>query len=207
VGLGENLRHERSWTPLAVGTVRDARDTIAYLAARTLVTARAGLLVAALAAASPFLIWYSQEARAYSLFVLLAAASLAACAYALKSASRTILWIWAVSAPLAPWTEYFALFLVTAEAIAIGLSRGRRRMLVAPFSAVAVAGVALFPLAYHQERSTLNDWIAEIPLGERIRDAARWLALRLSSDERLLSAGVVVVSRAVAASLGWRPRR
>jgi mannosyltransferase len=41
-----------------------------YATAATLVSRRAGLLAAALAATSPILVWYSQEARSYSLMVL-----------------------------------------------------------------------------------------------------------------------------------------
>src|SRR5205809_3615402 len=43
---------------------------VAYAAATALVSRRAGLITAALVATSPFLVWYSQEARSYSLFVL-----------------------------------------------------------------------------------------------------------------------------------------
>ena len=39
--------------------------------ARKLVSRRAGLIAAALAACNPLLIWYSQEARSYELLVLL----------------------------------------------------------------------------------------------------------------------------------------
>ncbi|HEU0317212.1 MAG TPA: glycosyltransferase family 39 protein, partial [Solirubrobacteraceae bacterium] len=46
-----------------------------YAAAARLFDRRAGLAAAALATFSPLLIWYSQEARAYALLVLLSAAS------------------------------------------------------------------------------------------------------------------------------------
>ncbi|MDE3131600.1 MAG: glycosyltransferase family 39 protein, partial [Acidobacteriota bacterium] len=56
---------------------------VAYLAAaRLLDSRRAGLVVAALAAFNPLLIWYSQEARAYGLLALTAGLSLLAFAYA-----------------------------------------------------------------------------------------------------------------------------
>ena len=51
---------------------------VCYAAGRTLVSHRAGMIVAALSAVSPLLVWYSQEARAYGLFVLFGSFS-AAC--------------------------------------------------------------------------------------------------------------------------------
>ncbi len=48
----------------------------AFLAARELVSRRTGILVALFATVSPLLVWYSQEARAYSLLVLLSTLSL-----------------------------------------------------------------------------------------------------------------------------------
>ena len=46
---------------------------VAYGAGAVLVSRRTGLVAAALVSVHPFLVWYSQEARAYSLFALLAA--------------------------------------------------------------------------------------------------------------------------------------
>ena len=53
----------RSISPLAGVAV----VPIAYLCARELLDRRAGLIAAALVAVNPFMIWYSQEARAYML--------------------------------------------------------------------------------------------------------------------------------------------
>ena len=47
---------------------------IAYLCGRELVSRRAGLVAAALVALSPFMIWYSQEAREYMLLAALCGA-------------------------------------------------------------------------------------------------------------------------------------
>src|SRR5947209_1490856 len=48
----------------------------AYAAARVLLTERAALISAALFAVNPYFVWYSQEARSYSLLVLLSTLSL-----------------------------------------------------------------------------------------------------------------------------------
>nr|MDQ3936735.1 glycosyltransferase family 39 protein [Actinomycetota bacterium] len=48
----------------------------AWAAGRALASSRVGVAGAALAAVSPLLVWYSQEARSYALLVLLATVSL-----------------------------------------------------------------------------------------------------------------------------------
>src|SRR5436305_5664075 len=68
---------------------------VVYLAGRELASRRAGLLAALLAALSPFLIWYSQEARAYMLFTLLCGLSFVFFARSLRrGSSRDLAW-WA----------------------------------------------------------------------------------------------------------------
>jgi mannosyltransferase len=75
-------------------------------------TRRAAIVTAALVASSPLLVWYSQEARAYGLFVLLAALALLCFLRALRAPSTSNLAAFALSASLALATHYFAVFLV-----------------------------------------------------------------------------------------------
>ena len=56
---------------VALGAARDGADPVVYLCGRELVSRRAGLVAAALAAVNPFMIWYSQEAREYMLLAAL----------------------------------------------------------------------------------------------------------------------------------------
>src|SRR5579884_1198183 len=49
---------------------------LVYVLGRRMISVRAGVIAAALAACNPFLIWYSQEARPYELLVLLTAVGL-----------------------------------------------------------------------------------------------------------------------------------
>lgn len=123
---------------------------VAYDAAWQLVSKRAGLITAALVATSPFLIWYSQEARAYALLGLLACGSFALFVRLLKRPSGRLLATWALLSALALATHYFAAFLVAPEALWL-LARARPRTHVA----LAVGGLtaisaALLPLALHQ---------------------------------------------------------
>jgi uncharacterized membrane protein len=147
---------------------------LAYGSGKELVSRPAGALAAALAAVSPFLIWYSQEARAYSLLLLLAAASLFFFARASTSPSRKTCTWWAIASALAVWTQYFALFLVAAEALFLVRSRSTRRLARLPIIGVVLATIAVAPLAYHQSQSSVNDWIAQEPLGARVTTTVQW---------------------------------
>ena len=104
--FGLNEYGLRSLSALA-GTLT---EPAAYVAGASLVTRRVGLVAAALAAFSPLLVWYSQEARSYALLVLLVTVS-----FALFSQRR--LWWWAAVSALALATHYFAAFVIAPEAI------------------------------------------------------------------------------------------
>jgi mannosyltransferase len=97
-----------------------------WAAGRELVSERAGLVAAALAALNPFLVWYSQEARAYALLALLCAVSFWLFARALKRPNEVgaLAW-WAVASALAIATHYFAALTVVPEAIALAVLAGR----------------------------------------------------------------------------------
>jgi mannosyltransferase len=133
---------------------------VAYAAARELFSHRAALIGAALVAVNPWLVWYSQEARAYSLFVLLATASL-------LFFLRRDLVRWSVASALAVLTHYFAAFLVAPMALWL-LWTNRTRTSVTSVASVAAVGAALAPLALAQRASGHTKFISDIPLGERV---------------------------------------
>ena len=110
---------------------------IAYLCGRELVSRRAGLVAAALAAVSPFLIWYSQEAREYMLLTALCGLSLLYFARAWRDPSGRNIALWAVFSALAVLTHFFAGFLVAPEALWL-LYVIRNRTIA--FAAAAVGG-------------------------------------------------------------------
>ena len=87
-------------------------------------------------AVSPVLVWYSQEARAYALFIFLGALSLLAFVRAMETRGTTAAARWAVVSALVIATHYFGAFLIAAEA-AFLLYRWRCRTVV-----VASAGLA-----------------------------------------------------------------
>ncbi len=68
---------------------------VAYLTGRKLVSQRAGLIAAALAAVSPLLVYYSQEARSYPLLMLFGGLSLLGFAHAREEPTAKALAGWA----------------------------------------------------------------------------------------------------------------
>jgi hypothetical protein len=140
---------------------------ITYLCGRELVSRRAGLVAAAFAAVSPFMIWYSQEAREYMLLVALSGLSVLFFARTFKHAGRRDLALWAVASGLALLTQYFAAFLVAAEALAL-LYRWRNRYTVAAVGALAAIELALVPHAIPNLTHTAP-WIVGVPLSLRIQ--------------------------------------
>jgi mannosyltransferase len=123
---------------------------VAYGAGASLVSRRAGVLAAALVAVNPFLVWYSQEARAYALVSLLSALSLLFFGRALAKRPHALAW-WAVASTLAIATHYFAAFAVAPQAIWLMARAGPRRRVVAVACLVpALALIGHAPLAAAQ---------------------------------------------------------
>jgi mannosyltransferase len=141
---------------------------MAFAAASKLVSRRAGLIAAALVAFNPYLIWYSQEARAYSLAVLLIGASILGFAFVRTEASPRNLAFWAVSCALALATEYYAFLVILPEALWLLYLRRRRRAVWVSMGALAIWAAPLLWFAISQNRTGHASWIAPIPLGPRV---------------------------------------
>ena len=160
---------------------------------------RAGLIAAALVAFNPFFVWYSQEARAYALLVLMAALTL------LFLGRRAYGW-WALTAALALCTHYFAAFLLVPEAIWLLWSNRQRAAWLAT-GAVTAVGVALIPLALHQRDLGHTSFIADLSFRSRVGDLPKKLVTgELGTPTPLIGplAGAIAVA-AIAYAL-WRRR-
>ena len=164
---------------------------VAYALAARLISPRAGAVAAALAAFTPLLVWYSQEARSYALLVLLGGLSVVLVLRALDDPSPRALWLWALVAALALCTHYFALFAVLPEAAWLLA----RRRAVLPVAAVAVVGGALLPLAITQASNHAADFIRSSSLGTRVLQVPKQFLLGFSAPAQ---AAAVVAGLALA---------
>ncbi len=146
---------------------------IGYLIGRQLATRRAGLVLAALIAVNPMLIWYSQEARSYSLLVFCGAVSLFFFVRALDTRRGRDLALWALASALALCSHYFAVFAVGIEAIWLLVAlRARWRVVLPALAGVGAAGLALLPLIGAQVNPTHIGWIENSPLSTRVWETA-----------------------------------
>jgi mannosyltransferase len=156
---------------------------VAYLLGAELSSRRAGIVAAALVAVNPMLLWYSQEARAYSLFILLTAISLLYFARALDRGRRRDSIGWGVASALALGTHYFAVFPIAAEALWLLRRRGRTSGGAFPgIWIVAAAGLALAPLVVHQSSFAHAEWIGNFSLGHRLWETGLTFALGETGD-------------------------
>jgi 4-amino-4-deoxy-L-arabinose transferase-like glycosyltransferase len=141
---------------------------VVFLAAREALSARAGLIAAALVALNPMLIWYSQEARSYALLVLLCSLSLFFFLRSLRRGSRADLALWALSSAGALCAHYFAVFAVAIEAAwLLAALRHRWRRVLPAVIAVVLVGAALLPLISSQVNPRHIGWIDSTPLTGR----------------------------------------
>ena len=108
---------------------------VSYLCARELFSRWAGVAAAAFVAVNPFLVYYSQEARAYMLLALLTAAGFLWFIRALERPDRRALAWWVGLSALALATHFFAGFIVAPEALWL-LWRQRTRLVLAALAAV-----------------------------------------------------------------------
>ena len=146
---------------------------VAYTIARELSGKRAGLIAAALVAVSPYLVWYSQEARAYALYALLTAASMLLFLRALDRPAPRTLAAWSVLSALAVATHYFAGFIVGIEAVWLLVATARSRAVLAAVGGVAATCAALAPLLLSQRSSGRTDWVEDTSLATRAVDTAK----------------------------------
>ena len=142
---------------------------VAFGAGAKLVSKRTGLIVAALCACNPFLIWYSQEARSYSLLVLFSALTLFSFAYVLERPTPRTVALWVVCSALALATHYYAVVVVAPQAAWLLFRLRNDRAVQAGLAVVAVCGLALIPLALSQHSTGHDSWIAQSDLGARLR--------------------------------------
>ncbi len=148
-----------------------------YCAAREFgLSRRVARIAAVLVAVNPFLVWYSQEARAYSLLVLFAALMLFTFARVQRTGSqRDALWF-GVSCALALATHYFAIFLIVPAVVALLVTnRAEWRRITVGLLPVVILAIPLGLLAIDQQRRNLQEWISSFGFGFRLTESLRHL--------------------------------
>ena len=170
---------------------------VAYAIGARAAGVRVGLVAAGLAAVNPLLVWYSQEARAYALLVLLAGLSFLFFIRLLTGdPRRRTLVLWAVFSALALATHYFAAFLVAIEAIWLLRSAANRRPIGVAVAGLAVVELALLPLLLHQRSQGGADFIDDIGLGYRLARTAKQFLVGFDAPGEVITAvaaGVLVL--------------
>ena len=146
---------------------------VTFGAGAVLVSRRTGLVAAAVVSVHPFLVWYAQEARSYSLFALLAACTVLFFGHALRAdPARWAFLGWAIASSLAIATHYFAVLLVVGEALwLLARSPARRLAVLASLLPLAVLA-AHVPLLLDQRgageaatEASLFSRVAGVPKG------------------------------------------
>jgi hypothetical protein len=123
---------------------------VAYVIGRRLAAERVGLVLAALVAFNPLLVWFSQEARPYALLVLLSGLSFLLFALALERPSGKLLGGWAAASAGAFATHYFAGLVILPELAWLAYRVRPWRRLVPAVAGFAIVPLALIPLVATQ---------------------------------------------------------
>ncbi|MGH2916351.1 MAG: glycosyltransferase family 39 protein [Solirubrobacteraceae bacterium] len=180
---------------------------IAHQCGRELCSRRAGVLAAAFVVVNPFMIWYSQEARAYMLLAALTGASFLFFARALRDPSRANLGWWAGLSSAAVMTHFFAGFAIAPEALWL-LWSARSRANAVAVAVVAAVQVAMIPFAVAGAAPARGaGWIAAIPRINRIgQTVVEWgasnLYRRVGPDQGVAAGAAIALIVAALLVLG-----
>ncbi len=175
---------------------------VAWAIGRELTGRRAtAIATAALVAVNPLLVWYSQEARAYGLFVLCAALAMLCFLRALRAPSAGSMAAFALTGSLALLSHYFAVFLLIPMALWLLWDRSSRRRALPAIAVLALVGLALLPLISAQGGHG-TQWIGEWALTSRIEAIPQYYLTGYSGAP--LGHGVeLLVALPILAGLGY----
>src|SRR5664279_4587476 len=183
---------------------------VAWAISRELASRRAAILFAAIVAVNPLFVWYSQEARAYGLFVLLAAMAMLCFLRAEGDPTPRHMAAFALSGAAALLTHYFAVFLLIPMVLWLlrgwsARSSASRRAALSAIGALVLVGLALLPLISAQGGHG-TQWIGRWPISERLQAIPQYFLTGYSGAP--LGHGVeLLVALVVLSGLGlgaWR---
>ena len=145
-----------------------ATVAVAWGIGRELAGTRAAAACAALVAVNPLFVWYSQEARAYALFVLLSALAMLCFLRARRQPTRGRMAAFALCSSLALLTHYFSVFLLAPMVLVLLGDRATRRAALPAAGVIAAVGAALLPLLIAQGGHH-TQWIGRWALTSRLQ--------------------------------------
>ena len=181
-----------------------------YWAAIALCTRRVALLAALITAVSPIMVWYSQEARAYALMLLLTVFALGFFLRSLAEPRPRWLIGWAACSAAALATHYFAAFPLAVEAAWLLVSLRGRRDLLAALAIPAIVGAALLPLLLYQKAHVPRPWTSAFTVADQLKAVAQSFLVGITWTPLTHRLGVVVLGLLAAIALvalarGGRP--
>jgi 4-amino-4-deoxy-L-arabinose transferase-like glycosyltransferase len=144
-----------------------ATVAVAWGIGQQLAGRRAAIATAALVATNPLFVWYSQEARAYGLFVLMAALAMWCWLRADADPTPRRMAAFAASGAAALATHYFVVFLLAPMCVWLLRRRERWRVALPAVAAIVAVGAALVPLALAQGGHG-TQWIGAWALASRL---------------------------------------
>jgi len=180
---------------------------VAWAIGRRLSGRRVAILCAALVAVNPLFVWYSQEARAYALFVLMAALAMLCFLRARSEPTAGRMAAFALTGSLALLAHYFAVFLLIPMVLWLACDRHTRRTALASIGVLMLVGAALLPLISAQGGHG-TQWIGQWQLSERLQAVPQYYltgysGLPLGRGIELLVALPILVGLALGL---WRMR-
>jgi len=181
---------------------------VAWAIGRELAGRRAAIVCAALVAVNPLFVWYSQEARAYGLFVFTAALAMLCFLRAQREPTGRHMAAFAVTGSLALLSHYFAAFLLIGMALWLLWERRTRAAALPALAAIALVGAALVPLVLTQGSHNLTEWIGEWALRSRLETIPQYYLTGYYGSQ-LGHAVELLVALPILAAVGlgvWRMR-
>jgi mannosyltransferase len=171
---------------------------------------RVALAVAWLCAVSPVLVWYSLDARSYSLFILLGLVNFWALLRALERPDAAHCAAWALTALLCIWTHYFGVFFVAGEILFVAVAHAGtiRRRILGWSVPVALGAAPLIPLVTGQSGDARRAFIESKTLRTQLEQTVRQFGMGPNVPSAVLEgAGIALLGLAVVVGIVTLARR
>ena len=173
---------------------------VVYCIGKEVFSQRVGIMAALLLAINPFDIRYAQEARSYSLFVLLVSVSFLAFFHCLKQPDRFWSVCYVLSTALALYAHFFAALVVLVQLVALATVPATERRLairqVWRLAVVVILGLPLLWFVMFKDRGQLA-WAPPV----HARDLYDVFRFMLGSGLRL---GIAIAAVGIAATAWFR---